>query len=240
MSNKPQSNETNAGNDSQNAPRKEKPKSVIYGWEKIQGEDGKDEFRAQVSFTPTSHENTFTGMVRDIHGRERKALMVVQTPRPQRETGEMITDLVVSENRAAPGQEPDWKTIAIGHPVNGRSDGKPVDFSVLLFSPRDEDFGTTPIRAKVTAAITPEIHKRLGFTQPRIMPDRTNGEREQDASRGEQPAPAAASQTTQASRGKEDPLDVKPDETPAKSARKSRPKARAAQREVAENAGPSM
>lgn len=266
MSNKPQNPEapdTSPGDNAQAAPRKERPKASVYGWEKIEGEGGKAEYRARISFTPTKRPNTLAGMIRDLTSHERESLLVIQKPRAKKDketgkeivdptTGEVVTvtDLLVSENRAAPGQPPEWHPIATGHAVNSRSDGKPVTHRDLLFAPSDATLGTAPIRASVTAAITPELYKALGFTESfERMQEIWTAEKQaraaakqqsQGAPKTEQPARAVAPQTTQASRGKEDPLDVKPDETPAKSARNSRPKARAAQREVAENVGPSM
>lgn len=250
MSEKPQSPETDAGNGaSESAPRKERPKAVLYGWEKVETPDpsgdpalAKTDFRARASFSPTSRENTLAGMIRDLAGKERKSLLVIQDPRAQRETGELITDLVVSENRAAPGQAVDWHTIAIGHVVNSRKDGKAVDFSTVLLSPQDPSFGTEPIRVKETAAMTPELHKRLGFTQDRVVKQARDGaEHEQGASRSETPASPAAAQKGGASRGKEDPLDVQPEDMPAaKGARKSRAKSRAPSRAPSESFGPSM
>ncbi|ABO55147.1 hypothetical protein LA345_13365 [Burkholderia vietnamiensis] len=237
MSDKSQSQSNPEATSDSGAPRKEKPKAFLYGRANRALEGEPDNFQAMVWFAPTSKLNTLTGFIRDLHDNERKSLCVIQDPRPQKETGELITDLVVSENVAAPGQEPQWKTIAIGHVVNSRKDGKPVNFDDVLFSPRDPSLGTEPIRARETMACTPEMHKRLGFTQDRIPRASREGDREQSAPQGDRQAPAAARQS---SRGQEDPLDVPPEATPAKRTRSSRAKPRAAAREQTESFGPTM
>lgn len=88
-----------------------------------------------------------------------------------------LTSQTVNEQTGEIG----FVTVAIGNPVNSRSDGGDVFFDTILFTPTDErgqvEPEADPIAVWVTAGCDAALHAKLGFTSARIQrPRRSESE----------------------------------------------------------------
>jgi len=84
------------------------------------------------------------------------------------------------------GEPAQWKEIGYGNAVNHRSDGKVVHFDEVLFN-----VGQEVVKARVTAKVDADMHRNLGFMEPRRDRNAANRQAATQETSGPKAAPAA-------------------------------------------------
>lgn len=116
-----------------------------------------------------------------VDGVKHQVLAFMNERHPDPKTGEIKPNFITLSEPSKSGtdDESKWNQIGYGNAVNRRGDGKEVHFDEVLFN-----VGGTIVKSKVTKHADEELHKKLGFLEPRK-------EREKPSSSPKDEAPAA-------------------------------------------------
>ena len=116
-----------------------------------------------------------------VDGVKHQVLAFMNERHPDPKTGEIKPNFITLSEPSKSGtdDESKWNQIGYGNAVNRRGDGKEVHFDEVLFN-----VGGTIVKSKVTKHADEDLHKKLGFFEPRK-------EREKPASSPKDDAPAA-------------------------------------------------
>nr|WP_172689297.1 LPD7 domain-containing protein [Pseudomonas fluorescens]ARJ57898.1 putative DNA primase/helicase [Pseudomonas fluorescens] len=116
-----------------------------------------------------------------VDGIKHQVLAFMNERHPDPKTGEIKPNFITLSEPSKSGtdDESKWNQIGYGNAVNRRGDGKEVHFDEVLFN-----VGGTIVKSKVTKHADEELHKKLGFLEPRK-------EREKPSSSPKDDAPAA-------------------------------------------------
>jgi hypothetical protein len=116
-----------------------------------------------------------------VDGVKHQVLAFMNERHPDPKTGEIKPNFITLSEPSKSGtdDESKWNQIGYGNAVNRRGDGKEVHFDEVLFN-----VGGTIVKSKVTKHADEELHKKLGFLEPRK-------EREKPSSSPKDDAPAA-------------------------------------------------
>lgn len=102
-------------------------------------------------------------------GEKHHVIVHINKRKPDGETGELRSNFLKVSERTGDPANPRWKEIGFGNAVNRRSDGKVVHFDEVLFN-----IGRDIVKARVTGATDPELHRSLGFLEARKPRDAAN------------------------------------------------------------------
>jgi Large polyvalent protein-associated domain 7 len=95
-------------------------------------------------------------------GQKHQVIVHINERKPDAGTGELRPNFLRISEAQGDANNPKWREIGYGNAVNHRADGKPVYFDEVLFN-----IGSDVIKARATASVEPELHRRLGFMEAR-------------------------------------------------------------------------
>lgn len=184
------------------AGTKDEPKLILRGVRKLDN----DEFDTTVLLFKGKGDY-LQGFIK-VGDEKRQVLAHMNERHPDGETGEIKPNFLKLVEAHGSGDDTQWKEVGYGNAVNRRSDDKAVFFDEVLFS-----VGADVVKARITKNVDDELHRKLGFQQPRQA--RPSNGAKSDADKGEaSPKPSAPA------------ARVKEDAAGAQKARRS-PRARA-------------
>lgn len=158
---------------------REKPELILRGSRRNQ--HSPNGYETTVLLFKAREAEYLTGFVL-VKGTKHQVCVHMNERRPDLATGEIKPNfLVVSE------LDPDsneWKELGHGNALNRRGDGKKVYFDEVLFSVNGE-----VLSARATAAVDHQLHRKLGFENPREARPKQTGTKDEPA---DEPAPAPA------------------------------------------------
>ncbi len=97
-----------------------------------------------------------------IGDQKHQVLAHLNERKPNQETGEAKPNFIKLSEPHGQGDDTTWKEIGFGNAVNHRKDGKSVYHDEVLFS-----VGNEVLKARVTKHVDDELHRQLGFLEPR-------------------------------------------------------------------------
>ncbi|WVK06426.1 LPD7 domain-containing protein (plasmid) [Xanthomonas campestris pv. olitorii] len=124
---------------------------------------------------------------------KRQVIAHINERKADQETGEIKPNFLKLSEPHGSGDDTSWKEIGFGNAVNRRSDGKPIYFDEVLFS-----VGSEVVKARITKNVDDELHRKLGFQEPR------QARSKDDAKRDAAPGDASPKPTAPAAKPKED------------------------------------
>jgi Large polyvalent protein-associated domain 7 len=95
-------------------------------------------------------------------GQKHQVIVHINERKPDAGTGELRPNFLRISEAQGDANNPKWREIGYGNAVNHRADGKPVYFDEVLFN-----IGNDVTKARATASVEPELHRRLGFMEAR-------------------------------------------------------------------------
>lgn len=127
--------------------------------------------------------NYLQGYVK-VGDQKHQVLAYLNERMPDKITGKVKPNYIKLCEPRNDGDDTKWQEIGFGNAVNHRKDEKPVYFDEVLFS-----VGGKVIKAQITRHVDEELHRKLGFQEPRKA--RPNDADKSATSTGE-PSPKAA------------------------------------------------
>jgi Large polyvalent protein-associated domain 7 len=128
-------------------------------------------------------------------GQKHQVIVHMNERKPDPGTGELRPNFLRISEAQGDAKSPQWREIGYGNAVNHRADGKPVYFDEVLFN-----IGNDVVKARATASVDPELHRRLGFMEVRTSRPAANDSADRAAG-ASFPKPAPAAEVQEAAAG---------------------------------------
>lgn len=137
----------------------EKPEVVLRGLRPIEGKGVSYETNLMLV---KGTGNYLQGYVR-INDEKRHVIGFINERKPDEITGERKPNYVTLAEKYDDGDKIGWRVIGHGNAINRRKEGQTVFFDEFQFNVDGH-----LLNARVADQVDPELHKRLGFQEPRL------------------------------------------------------------------------